>query len=76
MGAWSIWCKYGVTSLIDSRHNGDDDDDDDNNNNNNNNNNNHIDHRTFLGKMETILERYLRENRGLKTPFPEGWVTK
>ncbi|OXV07113.1 hypothetical protein Egran_05122 [Elaphomyces granulatus] len=69
MGAWSIWCKYGVTSLIDSRHNDDDDD-------NNNNNNNHIDHRTFLGKMETILERYLRENRGLKTPFPEGWATK
>jgi phosphatidylglycerophosphatase GEP4 len=64
MGAWSVWCKDGVTSQTDSNHNDHDND------------NNHIDHRTFLAKMETILERYLRENRGLKTPFPEGWGTK
>lgn len=61
MGAWSVWCKDGVNGQTDSSHN---------------DGRNNIDHRTFLAKMEIILEKYLRENRRLKPPFPEGWGTK
>ena len=32
-----------------------------------------MDYRGFLAKVEMVLERYLRESRGLKARVPEGW---
>lgn len=32
-----------------------------------------MDYRGFLAKVEIVLERYLRESRGLKARVPEGW---
>ncbi|EEA23073.1 hypothetical protein TMatcc_001935 [Talaromyces marneffei ATCC 18224] len=32
-----------------------------------------MDYRGFLAKVEIVLERYLRENRGIKARVPKGW---
>lgn len=32
-----------------------------------------MDYRGFLAKVEVVLERYLRESRGLKARVPKGW---
>lgn len=32
-----------------------------------------MDYRGFLAKVETVLERYLRENRGVRPRAPKGW---
>ena len=53
MGAWSVWCKDGVTHSVTDQPG--------------------MDYRGFLAKVEIVLERYLRENRGLKARVPEGW---
>ncbi|KAL1857364.1 hypothetical protein Plec18170_003488 [Paecilomyces lecythidis] len=56
MGAWSVWCKDGVTEGVgrDAGRTG-------------------LDYRGFLAKMEIVVERYLRESRGLRPSVPEGW---
>ncbi|KAL1997035.1 hypothetical protein VTN49DRAFT_7900 [Thermomyces lanuginosus] len=57
MGAWSVWCKEGVKHGVGPRTAGRDD----------------LDYRGFLARMEIVMERYLRENRGLKPRVPPGW---
>lgn len=32
-----------------------------------------MDYRGFLAKVEIVLERYLRESRGVKARVPKGW---
>ncbi|KAJ9270752.1 hypothetical protein DTO212C5_3249 [Paecilomyces variotii] len=56
MGAWSVWCKDGVTEGVgrDAGKTG-------------------LDYRGFLAKMEIVVERYLRETKGLRPSVPEGW---
>lgn len=56
MGAWSVWCKDGVTEGVgkDAGKTG-------------------LDYRGFLAKMEIVVERYLRETKGLKPSVPKGW---
>ncbi|KAH8704125.1 mitochondrial PGP phosphatase [Talaromyces proteolyticus] len=56
MGAWSVWCKNGVTHGVgkDAEKV-------------------NMDYRGFLAKVEIVMERYLRESRGLKPRVPRGW---
>jgi len=74
MGSWSVWCKDGVV-MADTNapdHNG----------HHSQTNlekqgqgrrNRKEDYRGFMGKMETVLESYLRGTRGVKPAVPDRW---
>ncbi|QKX64207.1 uncharacterized protein TRUGW13939_11380 [Talaromyces rugulosus] len=58
MGAWSVWCKNGVThGVAGSQQDGRVD----------------LDYRGFLAKVEVAMERYLRETCGIAPRVPPGW---
>lgn len=74
MGSWSVWCKDGVVMADPNAP--------DHNGHHSQTNrekqgqgkrNRKEDYRGFMAKMETVLESYLRETRGVKPAVPDSW---
>jgi phosphatidylglycerophosphatase GEP4 len=66
MGAWSVWCRDGVTTDFRRGRTGEPKP-------SAVGNEDRVDYRSFLAKMECALECYLRERKGLRPRVPEGW---
>lgn len=59
MGSWSVWCRDGIVTHTHTHGRID--------------SNENKDYRGFMAKMEVVMERYLRESRGVKPAVPERW---